>query len=788
MGRAGTPTPSQSAPRASTPTRVLTASPFPSSAAGRSLISDCKERVQVVVRCRPLSEREIAAGHKSCVLIDKERNTVQIFTFDRAYDESCTQRQLYRDVAYSIVHSVMCGYNGTVLAYGQTASGKTYTMEGCDYCPDLWGIIPNAFEHIFNHIRQSQSSDSFLVRVSYLEIYNEEIHDLLSPDTNGRKLELKERPETGVYVKNLTSLSVNSFADINHLLMVGKRNRAVGATIMNQDSSRSHSIFTVTVETSSLAPQGNGKMHVRVGKLNLVDLAGSERLAKSGATGERFKEMTKINWSLSALANVISALVDGKATHIPYRDSKLTRLLQDSLGGNTCTVMIANIGPADYNYEESVSTLRYAHRAKSIRNKPQVNEDPKDAIISEFQSEIQRLKAQIQASQPEIDVMRRLESLEQEKLMVTEQLQQYKEKVLEATTNQRMSEQAIACLKADLEGKAQIQLECLKAEKERSEEEKEKIITQLLKQLREMEHQNQELSRGKEDRALLESKLKVLEEKLIRGTNSGGKNVTEQVKQRSQDLASFGHAFEEQKLFNEECQQKMIEMEEAQIMAEEKCNTMEEELDLKTRKLRKLMARYQQSKLEIASLKSEIQDTIHEFQQERADLLWSIKSLEQQHQLKNLVIERFIPPEEVAKIMQKMRWDDDSEVWIFRSSHSYSRNSTDNVPIQRPASAVGRSRPTCQKALQFLAQGTTNPRYLDENVLKLELESPERVTFDYCDPIDRIRAESQIHQCLKDLDNGNAYFSYDSRPSPLPQYRSSPSRPKSAHVSQHARI
>ncbi|KAH7284694.1 hypothetical protein KP509_34G066800 [Ceratopteris richardii] len=725
MGRAGTPTPSQSAPRASTPTRVLTASPFPSSAAGRSLISDCKERVQVVVRCRPLSEREIAAGHKSCVLIDKERNTVQvhnasgrfssefaskIFTFDRAYDESCTQRQLYRDVAYSIVHSVMCGYNGTVLAYGQTASGKTYTMEGCDYCPDLWGIIPNAFEHIFNHIRQSQSSDSFLVRVSYLEIYNEEIHDLLSPDTNGRKLELKERPETGVYVKNLTSLSVNSFADINHLLMVGKRNRAVGATIMNQDSSRSHSIFTVTVETSSLAPQGNGKMHVRVGKLNLVDLAGSERLAKSGATGERFKEMTKINWSLSALANVISALVDGKATHIPYRDSKLTRLLQDSLGGNTCTVMIANIGPADYNYEESVSTLRYAHRAKSIRNKPQVNEDPKDAIISEFQSEIQRLKAQIQASQPEIDVMRRLESLEQEKLMVTEQLQQYKEKVLEATTNQRMSEQAIACLKADLEGKAQIQLECLKAEKERSEEEKEKIITQLLKQLREMEHQNQELSRGKEDRALLESKLKVLEEKLIRGTNSGGKNVTEQVKQRSQDLASFGHAFEEQKLFNEECQQKMIEM------------------------------------------------------------------------------ERFIPPEEVAKIMQKMRWDDDSEVWIFRSSHSYSRNSTDNVPIQRPASAVGRSRPTCQKALQFLAQGTTNPRYLDENVLKLELESPERVTFDYCDPIDRIRAESQIHQCLKDLDNGNAYFSYDSRPSPLPQYRSSPSRPKSAHVSQHARI
>lgn len=201
--------------------------------------------------------------------------------------------------------------------------------------------------------------------------------------------------------------------------------------------------------------------------------------------------MTKINWSLSALGNVISALVDRKSSHIPYRDSKLTRLLQDSLGGNTRTVMVANIGPADYNYEESISTLRYANRAKNIRNKPHVNEDPKDAMISEFQLEIQRLKAQIQASHPELDAIKRIHFLEQEKLMVSEQLQQYKEKVLEVTSSQHMSEQAVACLKADLEGKAQLQLESLKAEKERSEEEKERIISQLLKQLREMEHQNQ---------------------------------------------------------------------------------------------------------------------------------------------------------------------------------------------------------------------------------------------------------------------------------------------------------
>ncbi|MCO5571230.1 hypothetical protein L7F22_024966 [Adiantum nelumboides] len=738
-------------------------------------------------RCRPEQRADVqnVAGRFSSEFSPK------MFTFDRVYDESCTQKQIYRDVAHSIVHSVMCGYNGTVLAYGQTASGKTYTMEGCDYPPDLWGIIPNAFEHVFTHIKRSQSSDSFLVRISYLEIYNEEIRDLLSPDTR-KKLELKESPESGVYVKNLTSLTVNSFADINHLLMVGKKNRAVGATAMNQDSSRSHSIFTITVESSSIEPQANGRTHVRVGKLNLVDLAGSERLSKSGATGERFKEMTKINWSLSSLGNVISALVDGKSSHIPYRDSKLTRLLQDSLGGNTRTVMVANIGPADLNYEESVSTLRYANRAKSIRNKPHVNEDPKDAIISEFQSEIQRLKAQIQSSHSEVDVMRRIESLEQEKLMVSEQLQQYKEKILEATTSQHMSEQAIAYLTADLEGKAQLQFESLKAEKERSEEEKEKVISQLLKQLREMEHQNQELSRGRDDRTLLESKLKVLEEKLLRGNgmNANNANMTDQAKFQLQDTAiTMEHFSQDQKIINEEGQRKIAELEEAHIMTEEKCNTMEEELDLKTRKLRRLMARYQQSKLDIAALKTEIQDTIHEFQQERADLLWSIKSLEQQYQLKSLVIERFIPPEEVAKIMQRMHWDDDNEVWIFKSNHSYSTNGVDSILVQRPASAVGRSRPTCQKALQCLAQGTTNPRYLDDNVLNLKLDPPERVTFDYFNPVDRMRAESQIHQCLKNFDRGSPYFSYESQTPSFHQHQPlSSSRPKSAHVSQYARI
>jgi len=289
----------------------------------------------------------------------------------------------------------------------------------------------------------------YLVRASFLEIYNEDVRDLLAKNSQNR-LEVKENPDSGVYVKDLTGFVVNSVAELNNVLAVGKKNRSVGATLMNQvrcsallaaysphdsappptfppspskrfvaacrlaapeastsrrslaarvtslllylspavvsytgartlrpyltfclrlvsqpqDSSRSHSIFTVTIECSSGA---GDDAHIRVGKLNLVDLAGSERQSKTGATGDRLKEATKINLSLSALGNVISALVDGKSAHIPYRDSKLTRLLQDSLGGNTKTVMCANIGPADYNFEETIRCERGGRRACSLQ-------------------------------------------------------------------------------------------------------------------------------------------------------------------------------------------------------------------------------------------------------------------------------------------------------------------------------------------------------------------------------------------------------------------------------------
>ena len=246
------------------------------------------------------------------------------------------------------------------------------------------------------------------MRASYLEIYNEEIRDLLSKDPKNH-LDLKENIESGVYVKDLTSFVVKNAGEIDHVMQAGKKNRSVGATLMNQASSRSHSIFTIIIECAESDKRGD---HIRVGKLNLVDLAGSERQSKTGATGDRLKEATKINLSLAALGNVISALVDGKSSHIPYRDSKLTRLLQNSLGGNAKTVMCANAGPADYNYDETLSTLRYANRAKNIKNKPKINEDPKDAMLREYQEEIKMLKAQLEAAGKGIMINERGEQVE----------------------------------------------------------------------------------------------------------------------------------------------------------------------------------------------------------------------------------------------------------------------------------------------------------------------------------------------------------------------------------------
>ncbi|XP_004377224.1 kinesin-like protein KIF17 isoform X1 [Trichechus manatus latirostris] len=359
------------------------------------------ESVKVVVRCRPMNQRERELNCQPVVTVDCARGQCFIqnpdaadeppkqFTFDGAYYMDHFTEQIYNEIAYPLVEGVTEGYNGTIFAYGQTGSGKSFTMQGLPDPSSQRGIIPRAFEHIFESVQCAENT-KFLVRASYLEIYNEDVRDLLGADTK-QKLELKEHPEKGVYVKGLSMHTVHSVAQCERIMETGWKNRSVGYTLMNKDSSRSHSIFTISIEICAVDERG--KDHLRAGKLNLVDLAGSERQSKTGATGERLKEATKINLSLSALGNVISALVDGRCKHIPYRDSKLTRLLQDSLGGNTKTLMVACLSPADNNYDETLSTLRYANRAKNIKNKPHINEDPKDALLREYQEEIKKLKA-----------------------------------------------------------------------------------------------------------------------------------------------------------------------------------------------------------------------------------------------------------------------------------------------------------------------------------------------------------------------------------------------------------
>ena len=284
------------------------------------------------------------------------------------------------------VDDILNGYNGTVFAYGQTGAGKSYTMMGSNIAdPDAKGIIPRITEQIFASIMDSASNIEYTVRVSYMEIYMEKIRDLLVPQNDN--LSVHEERSRGVYVKGLLEVYVSSIEEVYQILERGGMARVVAATNMNQESSRSHAIFVVTVSQKNVE---NGS--AKSGQLFLVDLAGSERQSKTGAQGTQLKEATTINRSLSSLGNVINALTDGKSTHVPYRDSKLTRILQESLGGNSRTTLIINCSPSSYNDSETVSTLRFGVRAKSIKNNAKVNQELSPA---ELKAQLKKVQGQV---------------------------------------------------------------------------------------------------------------------------------------------------------------------------------------------------------------------------------------------------------------------------------------------------------------------------------------------------------------------------------------------------------
>ena len=308
---------------------------------------------------------------------------------------------------YSIrptVDDILNGYNGTVFAYGQTGAGKSYTMMGSDIEDDTGkGIIPRIIEQIFASILTSPSNIEYTVRVSYMEIYMERIRDLLVPHNDN--LPVHEEKSRGVYVKGLLEVYVSSVQEVYEVMRRGGQARAVAATNMNQESSRSHSIFVVTITQKNLET-GSAKS----GQLFLVDLAGSEKVGKTGASGQTLEEAKKINKSLSALGMVINALTDGKSTHIPYRDSKLTRILQESLGGNSRTTLIINCSPSSYNDAETISTLRFGVRAKSIKNKAKVNAELSPAemkqLLRKAQTQVTSFESYLSALESEVNVWR----------------------------------------------------------------------------------------------------------------------------------------------------------------------------------------------------------------------------------------------------------------------------------------------------------------------------------------------------------------------------------------------
>ncbi|XP_041930232.1 kinesin-like protein KIF3A isoform X2 [Alosa sapidissima] len=665
---------------------------MPSNRTDKGERSEVSDNVKVVVRCRPLNQKEKMMGHKLAVSVDEMRGTITVnkhettneppktFTFDTVFGPESKQLDVYNLTARPIVDSVLEGYNGTIFAYGQTGTGKTFTMEGVRAVPELRGIIPNSFAHVFGHIAKAEGDTRFLVRVSYLEIYNEEVRDLLGKDQMQR-LEVKERPDVGVYIKDLSGYVVNNADDMDRIMTLGHKNRSVGATNMNEHSSRSHAIFTITIECSEKGVDGN--QHVRMGKLHLVDLAGSERQGKTGATGQRLKEATKINLSLSTLGNVISALVDGKSTHVPYRNSKLTRLLQDSLGGNSKTMMCANIGPADYNYDETISTLRYANRAKNIKNKARINEDPKDALLRQFQKEIEELKKKLEEGEEisgsEGSGSEEMDEGEDEAGEGGERRRKRRDSDGSSSGNSSDSACSLAPpiddkpptrkkkvspdKMVEMQAKIEEERRALEAKLDMEEEERNKARAEL-------EKREKDLQKAQQEHHLLLEKLSALEKKVI----VGGVDLLAKAEEQERLLEESNAELEERRERAEQLRRELEEKEQERLDIEEKYTSLQEEAQGKTKKLKKVWTM-------LMAAKSEMADLQQEHHREIEGLLENIRHLSRELRLQMLIIDNFIPQEYQEMIENYVHWNEDIGEWQLKCVAYTGNNMRKQTPV-----------------------------------------------------------------------------------------------------------
>ncbi|RWS20335.1 kinesin-like protein KIF11, partial [Leptotrombidium deliense] len=377
---------------------------------------EADQNIAVFVRCRPMK----ASDKKNVVEVIPEQKSIRVndrgnsasslgndklysrmFSFDSVFGPATQQIEVYKSVVAPLIEQVIAGYNCTVFAYGQTGTGKTYTMEGertgeeFSWEDDpLSGMIPRALHQLFETLPENMEHT---IGVSFIELYNEELYDLLSPVDDTARLKIYDDPvkKGSVIISGLEEINVHTKAQIYEILRKGSEKRQTAATLLNACSSRSHTIFSVTVHIKENSIDGEELL--KIGKLNLVDLAGSENIGRSGASEKRAREAGNINQSLLTLGRVITSLTE-KAPHIPYRESKLTRLLKDSLGGRTKTSIIATISPNVVDAEDTLSTLEYAQRAKKITNKPEVNQKlSKKTLLREYTAEIERLRRDLMA-------------------------------------------------------------------------------------------------------------------------------------------------------------------------------------------------------------------------------------------------------------------------------------------------------------------------------------------------------------------------------------------------------
>ena len=591
------------------------------------------ERVMVHCRVRPLNDEDLRNYGKDQIIdtVDQHRGTISLkrefdrkcFTFDSVYDGSSSQKDIYSKVADPVVNSVMQGYNGTIFAYGQTGTGKTFTMIGGT--GESKGVIPRSISQIFMSIQQSPSH-SFSVKIGFLQLYMEMLQDLLSPDDN-KTIKIRENADDGVYLTGVSWKTVNSVKQCMDWLAVGDRNRSTAFTSMNAHSSRSHAVYMVKIEKrvkytpeqlEELEKKGEAPdQSMTKSTLYLVDLAGSERVSKSKATGSRLDEAKNINLALLALGNCIQALSDKKAKYVPFRDSKLTRLLEDSLGGNSKTSLIVTIGPSSAHIQESLSAMQFGQRAMKIENRPEKNiKVDYRALCSQLQAEVDKFNDgnnmfSIEKDQylEEINSLKaQVEKLTSEKEQMEIELEEYRKGHNDLSKFEEVKKSELTKLHS-----------LYKAKLEKKESEHKKLLDQIDEV---MLNREEELKREKNNSAELKNKvsylsneMKTLKEELEQEKTDRqvriAQLVTEidELKQKNhQEKAKFSELAEEQKTFEDIKRQQQASITELN----EKLKSILNKYNQETESLNKEL---QKSQTMNEKLKSQIQVKINEFKE-----------------------------------------------------------------------------------------------------------------------------------------------------------------------------